>query len=207
MFEFPVEISHLANDMVTIYYKKIFSKFIRGIGSDASCSATLATTLIVNPRFQKHFAWSHLGDFAAGPTLLSMESISFVDHETGFKRSIWNLTGVPSDTLCRELSAWRSAYRGAAKAAFDRSFRIQKDVGRIGCAVLSSTTDGDHDGNVDALEEMDPGIFSMVGCAVPPSCSRRKPVPLGDFEGFPPYGLVDSIQLLSRRQGAPRGLA
>jgi hypothetical protein len=61
----------------------------------------------------KHFAWSRLGDVAVGPAFLSMGSISFMDHETGVKRWIWNLTDVPSDTLCRELSVWRDKYGGA----------------------------------------------------------------------------------------------
>jgi hypothetical protein len=55
----------------------------------------------------KRFAWSRYDNFSPGTSIGPIESISFIDTETGFKEHLFNLTSVPSEVLCKELQRWR----------------------------------------------------------------------------------------------------
>jgi hypothetical protein len=63
---------------------------------------------------KKRFAWSRYGQFTVGITLGPLESIDFVDTETGVKESLFNLTSMSSETLCSELSKWRDRFCGGS---------------------------------------------------------------------------------------------
>jgi hypothetical protein len=56
----------------------------------------------------KRFAWARYGSFTPGP----LESISFIDRETGSTESVFNLTNRPSDELCKELTRWGERFTG-----------------------------------------------------------------------------------------------
>lgn len=55
----------------------------------------------------KRFPWSRYGNFAVGNSIGPIESISFTDLEAGTKESLFNLTRLSSEHLCRELLRWR----------------------------------------------------------------------------------------------------
>jgi hypothetical protein len=61
---------------------------------------------------KKYFAWSRYRDFTVGTSFLSIESISFVERQTGVKESLFNFTKIPSEGLCQELSQWREKFGG-----------------------------------------------------------------------------------------------